>query len=154
MDTNESNELVQRLSKSYIYIVKYQQKIKYHQKIKKSEFVLLSAMIEMAGQNQYGIKASDLSNKLRITPAAVTHMLNSLEKDRYIERISDSCDRRIVLVKATEKAREIINEMHDSFLKKFEGLTNFLGENDTRELVRLLNKSLVYLIETESDEKV
>ncbi|MDP4179418.1 MAG: MarR family transcriptional regulator [Bacillota bacterium] len=154
MDANDSNELVLELAKAFMYIVKCHQKIQCHQKIKKSEFVLLSAIIEMAGQYQYGIKASDLSNKLKITPAAVTHMLNSLEKNKYIERLSDPSDRRIVLVKATEKTKETINEMQNSFLKKFEGLTNFLSENDTKELIRLLNKSLVYLTETESDEKV
>ncbi|GAV22732.1 MarR family winged helix-turn-helix transcriptional regulator [Carboxydothermus pertinax] len=115
--------------------------------IKKSEFILLATMQEMISQGDKGVKVSDLGARLQITPAAVTHMLNSLEEGGYIERVRDLKDRRIVLVKPSKKGQEILEQGKKEFFERFYGLVGFLGEEDSRELIKLLNKVIRYFKE-------
>lgn len=144
MDSSETKKLSQKLAKAFMTLNKNHQRIQTDHKMKKSEFILLHIMIDAMKDGKNGIKASDLSTRLEITPAAVTHMLNSLEKEQYVERFADSSDRRIVLVKPTQSAKEIIEIMEKEFFKKFEGLIDYLGEKDTNELIRILTAASAY----------
>lgn len=110
--------------------------------VKKSELLLLATMIEIMKDGRVGVKTSDLSSNLMVTPAAVTHMINSLEEGGFVERKSEPKDRRIVLVSPTEKGKHIMNLAKERFNKNFEELVNFLGIEDSKELTRLLN--LIY----------
>ena len=94
-----------------------------------------------------GVKVTDLSQRLNITPAAVTHMLNSLEEEGYIERLRDFKDRRVVMVRPSAKGIEILEKGKKEFLERFSGLVEYLGEEDAKELIRLLNKTSRYFKE-------
>lgn len=153
LDIDEKKALAKALATAFIQLNKNNHKINCSHKIKKSEFILLSTMINLMNEKKSGIRASDLSTHLEITPAAVTHLLNSLEKGKYVERLADPSDRRIVLVKPTEKTQETIGLMEKQFMRKFEGLTDFLGENDTKELTRLLTRASIYIKENVNDEE-
>ncbi|KIL40065.1 transcriptional regulator [Gordoniibacillus kamchatkensis] len=50
-------------------------------------------------------KPSDLNDVLNTTPAAVTTLLDRMEKNELIERVRDEKDRRIVWVHVTEKGK-------------------------------------------------
>jgi DNA-binding MarR family transcriptional regulator len=106
--------------------------------LKRSEFIFMCALAIIDGSQAEGIKASDLSRYLQVTRAAVTHVLNSLEKARYVERISDPVDRRIVLVRVTENGQRIMKSANAVLLETLNGLIAYLGERDSRELIRLL----------------
>ena len=112
--------------------------------IRPSEFTLLSTLIQCP-ENPNGVKVSDLSLRLQITPAGVTHLINSLEEGGYTERLADPADRRVVLVRATAKGKEILAAMSAEHFEFLEGLTEHLGEQDSRELVRILSSVLAYL---------
>jgi DNA-binding MarR family transcriptional regulator len=113
-----------------------------HQEIRRSEFRLLVTLLHSDASS---LKVSELSSEMQITPAAVTHLINSLEKAGYVERLSDLSDRRVVLVGLTDEGRHKIEILKAHFLEALTGLINDLGENDSRKLLRLLNKSLIYL---------
>lgn len=111
------------------------------QEVRQSEFRLLFTLLEA---DTIGTKVSDLSMQMHITPAAVTHMLNSLEEGGYIERLADPADRRVVLVKLTDKGRQTVEARKAKFLEKLMELIGFLGEQDARELLRLVSAILTY----------
>ena len=111
------------------------------QEVRQSEFRLLFTLLEA---DAIGTKVSDLSMQMHITPAAVTHMLNSLEEGGYIERLADPADRRVVLVKLTDKGRQTVEARKAKFLEKLMELIGFLGEQDARELLRLVSAILTY----------
>jgi len=115
--------------------------------IRMSEFMLLCTLKECKATTTKGVKVSDLSTRLKITPAAVTHMINSLEEGGYIERLPDPKDRRVVLVSPTEKSLGIMEEMQAEHLEFSQGLVAFLGEQDSKEFIRLLKTSFEYLSE-------
>ena len=91
-----------------------------------------------------GIKASELSGVLEITPGAVTHVLNDLEKAGYVTRVADPNDRRIVLVQPTEKGLAALSTARMEMMAELNGLVEFLGESDSRECIRLFSRVLNY----------
>lgn len=110
------------------------------------EFMMLSSIfhfIKDHNENNIkvtGVTVTELSDIIHSTKSATSKMLNSLEEKGYIERVSDSKDRRIVYIRLTETGEKIIK---DSFkrLQDFADRTiNRMGEEDARELVRTLNK--------------
>jgi DNA-binding MarR family transcriptional regulator len=88
------------------------------------------------------LTVSDISNLLQITPAGVTHMVNSLEQTRYIKRLRDPKDRRIVLIGLTTKGIKAAETMVTNFQEQFVSLFIHLGEEDSKIFVSLMSKVL------------
>ena len=144
MEIDKQELLAEDLAQMVIQLKRVINKAKSTHEIKPSEFTLLHTIIQGKNSVAKGMKASDLSTHLQITPAGVTHTINALEEGGYLERLDDPSDRRIVLVRATAKGEAIIESMRLEHFKGLKGLTDSLGEHDTKELIRLLNLSLIY----------
>lgn len=144
MKMDEKIVLAQELARIFSQIKRHGWHPGSMDKIKKSEFFLLSVLISMNESNPMGVKVSDISTHLQITPAAVTQMINSLEASKYVERLPDPDDRRVVLVRPTEEGKQMILEKRKKFLSNFEGLVEYLGEEDSQELIRLLSMSVEF----------
>ncbi len=112
--------------------------------LKRGEFFLLTNLLDAIPPGASGVKVSELSNRLNVTPAAVTHMINDLEKMGHVERVADPADRRIVLLCPTESGRQMIVAAKEQFYKFLTGLIEFLGEDDSRELIRLMSLAMTY----------
>jgi DNA-binding MarR family transcriptional regulator len=109
-----------------------------------SEHELL--MILAINHNKYkkAITVTEISNLLQITPAGVTHMINSLEEKGCIERLQASKDRRIVLVGLTDKGIQVAETFMSEVQGRLIGLFNYLGEEDGQTLIDLLSRSLEF----------
>jgi DNA-binding MarR family transcriptional regulator len=118
-----------------------------HQELRQSEFLILATINHFVHSESRGVKVSHLSKYMEITPAAVTHIINSLEEGGYLERLADPSDRRIVLVNLTEKGKLICKEKEEKFSVSFQGLIEFMGEPDSIELKRLLTAMYTYFKE-------
>ncbi len=112
--------------------------------LKPGEFFLLTTLLEAIPPGDSGLKVSELSNRLNVTPAAVTHLINDLEKTGHVERVADPADRRIVLLRPTEAGRQAIAAANEQFYKYLRGLIEFLGEDDSREFIRLMSLTMTY----------
>lgn len=142
---NLAQELLQTLAK-FKRIGGHQHSTEYG--IKPSEFVLLHLLLHHSEGDSKGLKVSEISELMHITPSAVTHSINSLEKIGYIERQSDPTDRRIVLVRATTHCEEIMKKLYAKRIQFIEELVTFLGEKDSKEFIRLLSTALDYFRES------
>lgn len=116
--------------------------------IKPSEFMLLHILLDHCDDPSVGMKVTEISERLQITPSGVTHTINSLEKSGFIERSAAPNDRRIVLVRATDKSKEIMKELYKERVQFIEGLVTYLGEEDSKEFIRLIAKTLDYFNES------
>ncbi|HHW45503.1 MAG TPA: MarR family transcriptional regulator [Clostridiales bacterium] len=87
-----------------------------------------------------GLTVSYISSKLSVTRSAITQLINRLERLGLINRQADSADRRHVRVTLTEKAHGTLKTLQGMLAEQTSGLVEYLGENDTKELIRLLNK--------------
>ena len=117
------------------------------QAIRQSEFQLLVTLLAADAKD---VKVSDLSAQLQITPPAVTHIINSLEDGGYVERLADATDRRLVLVKLTERGKHVIAAVREKFLETLKDLLGVLGERDSQEFLRLLAAAVAYFKERQN----
>jgi DNA-binding MarR family transcriptional regulator len=110
----------------------------------RSEYELLVILKMNVDDQKTAISVSEISNLLQITPAGVTHLINPLEEKGFIKRLPDPNDRRIVLIGLTNKGTKTAEAIIADVQKELIGLVNYLGEEDSRTLVRLMNRALEY----------
>jgi len=86
------------------------------------------------------MKPSDLIPLLATTPAAVTTLLDRMERGGLIERVRDDKDRRIVWIKVTDKGRQE-GERGLAIRQQFiESYLNRISSHNQQFLVYLLGK--------------
>jgi DNA-binding MarR family transcriptional regulator len=84
-----------------------------------------------------GMTAGELSQKMNLTTARVAQILSALEKKGSLFRKMESDDKRIVTAYLTEKGREYAQKRYDTFIAFVSRLFESLGEEDTKEYLRL-----------------
>ena len=110
----------------------------------RSEYELLVMLVMSLEGDQQAFTVTELSNLLQITPAGVTHLINPLEDAGYIERLQNRKDRRIVRIGLTEKGTQVAQSLISEVQENLIGLVNYLGEEDSRTLIRLMSKSIEF----------
>jgi DNA-binding MarR family transcriptional regulator len=119
--------------------------------IKPSEQILLLKMSQHMKDNK--IIINDIVNILELAPPTISLTLNSLEDHGYIERTLNKDNRREIFVSLTNKGKKMldnIKEKHYHFISK---LIDYLGEDDTKNLIFLLNKTTKFLEDYENDKE-
>lgn len=112
--------------------------------LSRSEYELLAFIAINQNDQRCLFSSTEISNLLGITPAAVTHMINPLEKAGCVERMNDKNDRRLVLIRLTKKGNNIAELLIKNFKEKLSGFIAYLGEKDSQTFIRLMNKLLKY----------
>ncbi|SFQ30471.1 MarR family winged helix-turn-helix transcriptional regulator [Caldicoprobacter faecalis] len=87
-----------------------------------------------------GISQRQLSEKLFITPASTTALLQKLEKAGLIERMPDPNDQRAFCIYATEKGRMVDQQMKEGLKELEEACFHNFTEQELKEFRRLLLK--------------
>lgn len=91
-------------------------------------------------EQQDQLKPSDLIPYLSTTPAAVTMLLDRMERGELIRRVRDEGDRRIVWVSITEKGKNEVErgvEVRNNYLS---GILDRISTHNQQLLVYLLGK--------------
>ena len=111
--------------------------------ISKGEFMMLCAIENKIAENRKedesisSVSVSEINKFKGTSKAATSKMLTNLEDKNYIERIIDKKDKRVVFIKITEDGSMVLKKTKIQFLEE----TFFkLGEKDSKELTRILNK--------------
>ncbi|MHB0977232.1 MAG: MarR family winged helix-turn-helix transcriptional regulator [Candidatus Aquicultorales bacterium] len=86
------------------------------------------------------VMPSEAAKKLQVTLGAVTHYINSLEEQGFIVREASPTDKRVVLVSLSPKGQEVVTALKKIYFGKIRGLVEYLGDQDSAELTRLLKK--------------
>ena len=102
--------------------------------------LLMKLQLREAEGETGGTWLSEMREYLCVSKAAVSQMLNSLEKHGLVTRETDPNNRRVVIVKLTEAGREKIEEYERIFDDFIGVLVDRFGEKDTREIIRLIYK--------------
>ena len=110
----------------------------------RSESELLVILAINLDDENPAMTVSEISNLLQITPAGTTHLLNHLEEASCIERLRHSSDRRVVLIGLTEHGQKIAQNLIVDFQDTMIGLLEFLGEEDSQNLVNLITKVIEF----------
>jgi DNA-binding MarR family transcriptional regulator len=85
-----------------------------------------------------GVKSSELAGMMLTTPATVTSVINTLERDGYVERRRDDDDRRVVRLYLTDKGRDHIAQTQRGLSASFRALYDFIDPADEPAVRRFL----------------
>lgn len=84
------------------------------------------------------LSPGDLARRSNVTTSAVSHMLNDLDARGSIERLTDSTDRRRVLVSVDRALIESLVLSHRRLDAALDQVANEMGSSDTAVVVRFL----------------
>lgn len=115
--------------------------------LRSSELLVLYYIKRNAASGAPGFKISEISNILNVTSPTITQQINSLEAKGFVERDNDKEDRRVVRIKLTDKGEIVAKKALDIFFASFNGLVEYLGEENSSELAEFLSKVFVYFNE-------
>lgn len=85
------------------------------------------------------VTPGDLCNLQNLTSGRIASTLKSLERKKYIQRITDCNDHRRILVQLTEKGKTNAQKIIQKMYHNIQYIIDKLGEKDFAELIRLLN---------------
>ncbi|MEN1760446.1 MarR family winged helix-turn-helix transcriptional regulator [Anoxynatronum sibiricum] len=79
---------------------------------------------------------NELSEKLNARTSTMTRIVNNLVRDRYIERMREEKDRRMVVVSLTEKGQEAAETVEASIQDYYRKIVANLPEGRVREVLQ------------------
>jgi len=86
------------------------------------------------------LSPSELSDRLIVTRATMTGLLDSLERRGHLRRVPHPSDRRSILVEITPQGRKAADELRRVIHAAEAGWLGGLSPNELRTLTRLLHK--------------
>ncbi|MBU4488264.1 MAG: MarR family transcriptional regulator [Candidatus Omnitrophica bacterium] len=95
-------------------------------------------MVKHVGKDK-GISQNEISKLLLVTTSNITRMIDKLEKDKYVERISQKGDRRVNLIKITKKGSDLLDKVWPHYKEKIDKL---IGNSFSGSEKKILNDSL------------
>ena len=87
-----------------------------------------------------GLTLGEIGERLRVTGANITGVVDRLERSGYVYRDRDKKDRRVVRAKLTPEGLGLHKEILPVFKKKWNEIMNILEPEEQRQLNRLLKK--------------
>ena len=124
-------------------------------------FVLLHTILENGHQLEFitdeemiGMTVSDLSEILLVSRPAISRMINELERKGFIQRVSTCSDRRLVYVCIAPLGKEALQAAWHRAYEGLNALIEKMGEQEIKELIRILNKLHTVVYELANDERL
>jgi DNA-binding MarR family transcriptional regulator len=105
--------------------------------INMAEYVLMKAVSKSTNGN---VCLADIREYLAVTKAAVSQILSSLEKRKFLIRNIDKNDRRNLIVILTPAGKDALQQKDAKVNNRLDELVSDMGEDDTRTLIRLITK--------------
>ena len=105
-----------------------------------SEFILMREVAENTKESYNSMALTEVREYLSVSKAAVSQMLNSLEKRGYILREIDPNNRRNIIVILTEEGKNAYRKKNQEFYNRFEMVIQGIGEKDVSQFIAMINK--------------
>lgn len=88
---------------------------------------------------------TELARKYSLSTARIATILNRLEDKELIVRVHDNKDRRKVFIYLTDKGKDFATVKINALHQHMNDLLNMLGEEDSKEYLRLTSKVAAYM---------
>jgi DNA-binding MarR family transcriptional regulator len=86
------------------------------------------------------VNPADLADRADVTRATMTGLIDTLERDGYVRRENAPGDRRMMLVRLTDRGRTFLDGILPGYFRRIAAVMGRLTEVDRKELVALLGK--------------
>jgi DNA-binding MarR family transcriptional regulator len=113
-----------------------------HDEFRRRDIVYLSYILS---NEEDGVTMSEIARHFKVTPAAASQIITIYENKGWVERIRSKVDRRTVYVKVTDEIKDKLNKKNEEQRQKFNELMEYLGEEDTENMLRILERVQEFL---------
>jgi DNA-binding MarR family transcriptional regulator len=96
----------------------------------------LLAVLEGAGEP---LSPTDISERLMVTTASITSLVDTLERRKFVKRSPDPDDRRRILVTITPAGRKVVDQFLPEIVALQTAALDGISEADRKRLVTLLD---------------
>jgi len=83
---------------------------------------------------------NEIARQLGSTPANVTQLIDGLERDGYVERVTNAADRRVTYARLTGQGRATCDVLVPHMVQMMEATVSGLDPQEMTDLARLLAK--------------
>lgn len=87
------------------------------------------------------------ANFFRVKKPMITAMVNKLTEEDYLKKSPSLKDKRSYTLTPTKKGQSLVNEAYEDYFKTVEILKNRLGKEEYQQLIALIEKSNLILLE-------
>ncbi len=96
-------------------------------------------IIKHVGKDK-GIRQIEIGRRLIVTASNMTRLLDKLEQEGFIERLSLKGDRRVNLSRISKKGSDLLDKVWPGYYKKITELAAFLNQDELKQITRLFEK--------------
>jgi DNA-binding MarR family transcriptional regulator len=101
------------------------------------------ALFRLQIASGHPLHMSEIASQLINSPSGMTRIADRLEKDGLIQRETPRDNRRVVLIKLTDRGRKVLGEADEAFREALrDSFSSHLSESELAELRRLMRKVL------------
>jgi len=93
-----------------------------------------------------GISQVDISRRLIVTPSNMTRLIDKLEEEKLIERLSLDGDRRVNLIRITARGSQLLDNIWPKYAQKVKAAADILSKQEQQSLNQLLSSWLKKLV--------
>ncbi len=109
--------------------------------VSQGRFIVLLLLLRSKVRNDCsGLSPSELAAQAGVTRATMTGLMDGLERDGLIERLSHRGDRRKVNVRLTLQGKESLHSIFPDYYSRIAALMNKLEDDEREKLSTLLHK--------------
>ena len=113
--------------------------------IKHRDIMALGSLNGFISKNENGyVKMSEISEYFHVTPAAISQMVREYERKGWVTRVMLENDRRSVYLQLTKEAIVLLHDCEANALQGIVDFMNYLGDEDSDALLRILEKARAY----------
>lgn len=100
-----------------------------------------------------GAPMAAITQQMRVSKPAVTRTVQQLVEQGLVERAEDEADRRAVKLRLTEEGRQRMEQVRAAANQNVGRLYERLGDQDGRELARILNRLSAIAIQLHKEDQ-
>ena len=93
-----------------------------------------------------GISQVEISKKLVVTASNTARLIEKLEDEKLIHRIAQEGDRRVNIIKITDKGAKVLDEAWPGYVERLKQLTAGITQEDQKAVAALVTKWLYKLV--------
>jgi len=87
-----------------------------------------------------GLRQIEIGRRLIVTASNITHLIDKLEKEGYVERLSLKGDRRVNLIKISKSGSALLDKVWPRYNQKIQEIANYLPQNELKQLTQIFDK--------------
>ncbi len=96
-------------------------------------------IIKHVGKDK-GIRQIEIGRRLIVTASNMTRLLDKLEREGFIERLSLRGDRRVNLSRISKKGSDLLDQAWPGYSKEIQRLAGLLTQEELKQITHLFEK--------------